>query len=135
MIITSQTPEVGKYTIRDCAGSLIPLVQAFNTETEEITIVLRGVNQAVKNPPGVVVVPIPSEEAGTYRFAPLTLSFKLTGAFAEFDGQIVPPGKGVHPAFLQSAPQPEPAELKIEQGGSVEIDEALDITPTETETV
>ena len=147
MIINSQTPNVETYRIYDTAGSLIPLVQAYDTDTREVTVLISCVRPESEQQMGVIIVPteqVKDEDGNvvSFKFAPLTLTFVVDGSFATCNGEVVPPGEGMHPAFLQpAAPVAEEScadctdctcggEVVAEQAGVVEI---VEETPVEVE--
>lgn len=121
MIIHAETPDIKKYRIYDCAGHTIPLVQAYNTETKEVTLCIQAlnVNAPQEKQFGVVLSPVEPKEDGTWEFAPVTLTFVLPGSYATFEGEVVSPGEGMHVAFKTPI---EEVTVPVEQSGDLQIE-------------
>jgi len=92
MLLTVDMPESAQYLVHDCAGNTIPYVVSFDTETEEIELMIR-----VKSNTGLEVEYDPTKdlrllmqkidkEDGTVDEAPIIVKFRLPGAYALKNG-------------------------------------------------
>lgn len=94
MLLTVETPEVNKYHVYDCIGTLIPYVTSFDTETEEIELMIQvpkkertlKIQEAMELP---VLMQSFIKEDGTKDFAPILVKFKLSGAYATKDDEPI----------------------------------------------
>ena len=113
MLINLKTPDVQHYRVFDCGGSVLPLVQQYDTETKEVTLMLHSIRDTQQ---GVVIVPgAPvTDESGIEQatFAPLTLTFVLHGSFATFKDEVVAPGEGMHPVIKAAEQAKADEEVK-----------------------
>ena len=106
MFINKDTPDVGKYRVFDCSGVLLPNVLQYDTDSKEITVSIVGLNAGNKLVPAIIPAPAQEDDPeGSYRFAPLTVSFVLVGSFAMYGEEIIGEGNGIHPAIAKAAEQ------------------------------
>jgi hypothetical protein len=132
VLINLQTPDVQNYRIFDCGGSILPLVQQYDTETKEVTLMLHSLRDGQQ---GVVIVPgAPvTDEAGVEQatFAPLTLTFVLHGSYATYNDEVVAPGEGMHPvikASIENAKASAEAQKFVEEAPAAEVDAEQTLT-------
>jgi hypothetical protein len=95
MLLTVDTPEAEQFLVYDCDGNIIPYVTAFDTETEEVELMI-----PVKAdlPEGAIYDPQKHFrllmqkrvlEDGTTDSAPIAVKFILRGAYALKNGNPI----------------------------------------------
>lgn len=95
MLLNVEMPEAAQYLVHDCQGNIIPYVVSFDTETEEIEVMIK-----VKANVGLEVDYDPTKdlrllmqridkEDGTTDEAPIIVKFRLPGAYALKNGNPI----------------------------------------------
>jgi len=82
MLISLETPEADKYLVWDSSGNMIPFVVSFDTESEEVELFVPV--QAQK-----FVTAAKVNADGNVTHTPISIKFKLAGAYATKDGQRI----------------------------------------------
>lgn len=82
MLISLETPEADKYVIYDSSDNMIPFVVSFDTESEEIELFVPV--QAQK-----FITASKVDADGGVTHEPISIKFKLSGAYATKDGQLI----------------------------------------------
>jgi len=90
MLLSLETPEADKYLVFDCNGNIIPFVISFDTESEEIELMI-PVKSPEKETTAIYQLLMQTRiaEDGALEHAPIAVKFKLAGAYAMKDGQVI----------------------------------------------
>lgn len=90
MLLTVDMPESAQYLVHDYAGNIIPYVVSFDTDTEEVELMIRvKANVGLEVNDLRLLMQKVDKEDGMMDSAPIVVKFKLPGAYALKNGKPI----------------------------------------------